>query len=706
MTLVYTLTVYTGPVGRRPRTGLNKRLGGVSQRSVRFEDFILQLDTGSRGYRARVLSSPFGEGVSGFTLPAMEGGSAAPAGAVRDLAAGGSYEAAGVASARPPAEIGGSLFRAVFQGQVRTLLDKSLGQLQMSPDRGLRLKIKLDPGDEELGALADLPWELLCDAESEEFFALARQTSLVRYLDVPRPSQPIPFTPPLRILAVGASPRGMQELDLEEEMRRLAGVGSSASGIEVQFLEHASAGAVRERLSGASFNILHFMGHGTFDRASGEGMLAFEGAGGALELVSGRAFATKLRDLRTLGVVVLNACNTARAGNQGGTNAFRGVANALVQGGVPAVVAMRRPIADSAAVGFATAFYRHLARGDSIDEALTEGRQAIHSARPETDEWATPVLFLRMPDGNVFVPRAVGGTESVEIVLPPAVAAAAAPLPAIPQVAVTAAMPAARPPQAAAPERPAPALRRRWVPPIAAGTAAITLAAGVYFKMAGSPTAPAHPVAPAGSASALSQAGTVVPAARPDGGAKPPPQAPPKPAPTSRPHAGGGTTTLGVSPPIEGSKADGASKPAPPKDQVPNGGQQAQPDSQAPVSPSPAAPADVSKLSAQVISLVRRDDGGLRLTVSFANGGDRSLAVALDLDGSTLGDDQGKRYMATDSDLLASGGSLQLAAGASVTHTFDFPAPKLGSRTFYFNPVAQGRRLHVGGSPITLQGSP
>ena len=38
-------------------------------------------------------------------------------------------------------------------------------------------------------------------------------------------------------------------------------------------------------------------------------------------------------------------------------------------------------------------------------EALTEGRQAIHSAKPEGFEWATPVLFLRMPDGNVFVAK-------------------------------------------------------------------------------------------------------------------------------------------------------------------------------------------------------------------------------------------------------------------------------------------------------------
>ena len=118
--------------------------------------------------------------------------------------------------------------------------------------------------------------------------------------------------------------------------------------------------------------------------------------------------ATKLRDLRSLGVVVLNACNTARSQTQGGVSPFRGVATALVLGGVPAVVAMQRPISDPAAIGFSAAFYHHLARGDSLDVAITEGRQAIHSARSDTCEWATPVLFLRLPEGNVFVARLPG----------------------------------------------------------------------------------------------------------------------------------------------------------------------------------------------------------------------------------------------------------------------------------------------------------
>lgn len=393
---------------------LNKTPRPVSLKPVRFEDFVLHLDSGTRGgFRARVLRSPFGEGVVGFSLPfAAILEPEVRSGSTRDIV----RKSLASASARPPTEIGSALFRSVFQGPVRMLLDKSRGRLELSPNLGLRIKIKIDPTDEEAGALADLPWELLCDGETSDFFVLSRQMSVVRYLDVPRPSHPIPFTPPLRVLAVGASPRGLDELNLEEEERRLEVLNRSSSGVLVHFLRKASIAAVREALSKDTYHVLHFMGHGSFDAESGEGMLAFELPDGSCDLVSGKVFAAMLQDLRSLGVVVLNACNTARARHQPNTDPFRGVASALVHGGIPAVVAMQQPISDRAAIGFSSASYRLLACGASIDEALTEGRQVLHAADPCGCEWATPVLFLRTSEGHVFrsmLAEAPSGPSSV-----------------------------------------------------------------------------------------------------------------------------------------------------------------------------------------------------------------------------------------------------------------------------------------------------
>ena len=695
---------------------------------MRYDDFVLQLDASARGgFRARVVKSPFGEGAVAFALPAVAGTSPAggnPASAVsRDIEhAAGSVRTAPEA---PPIEIGTEIYRAVFQGQVRSLLDKSRGHLEMTADRGLRLKIKLDPGDPDTAALADLPWELLCDADTEDFFALSRRTSLVRYLDVPRASQPIAFTPPLRILAVSASPRSLPPLDLVEETRRLEALHQQAgSGIEVRHVANASAGAVREALAGDAWNVLHFMGHGTFDRTSGEGMLAFEGADGRLDLVSGRAFATKLRDLRSLGVVVLNACNTARAGHQLGGSPFRGVATALVLGGVPAVVAMQRPISDRAAIGFSTSFYRHLARGDSIDEALTEGRQAIHSAEPEGCEWATPVLFLRIPEGNVFVARPAPDAPSAtaEHHAPPQAASQTVPVPAAPVLAPAAGVPPAS---------------RSMVLKTAAGVAGAGLmVVGIYFVM---PRAAAPPEVPHQAALDTSHAA-----------------GPPRREPGAEPHAVGvppadrsssrSTTTGGKSPPRVGAKLDlahpgqvssatsqigtgspdrshggisvphGAGSPTtPPAGAGPSAGSPqpvpppaaAKADSAAP--PAVAAPADLSNLSAQAVAIARRDGGGLRVTVSFRNGGGTALSVILDQRSAELSDNQGQRYMLLRSSLPVSGTNprLDLAAGGSATVQLDFPAFKLGSKKFYLALATDDdRAVNVAGSALTLEDPP
>lgn len=622
---------------------------------MRFEDFVLQLDASSRGgYRARVLKSPFGEGTAGFKLTVPTGVEPAlhdAPGISRDLIHRSTEASFG---ARPPLEIGDELFRSVFQGQVRTLLERSRGQLEISPNLGLRFKIKIDPHDEEAGALADLPWELLCDAETEDFFALSRQMSLVRYLDVPRPSKPISFTPPLRILAVGASPRGLDPLDLKEESDRLDNLNQSSSGVDVKFLPHASAGAVREALSKDTYHVLHFMGHGTFDSASGEGMLAFEEAGGALDLVSGKAFATKLRDLRSLGLVVLNACNTGRASRQNGANPFRGVATALVLGGVPAVVAMQRPISDRAAIGFSTAFYRHLANGDSIDEALTEGRQAIHSARPADFEWATPVLFLRTPEGHLFVPKPADAPE--ERIAPAA--------PAAPPIDLS---------------TPGPAAPGRGLALKAASAAGAALMVFVLYNKV---IVPSNVPGDSGQTEmSTDQTGlTLTTDSAPeeierDVDAQSAKKEPRRTTPGTEPRAADVSTAQHTSPP----------PPAPAVDE-----RLSQP------TESIAATADVSNLSAQLTRIELRDEGGLRATVSFRNSADLPLKVVIDEESSRLSDNQHLSYFILDSDLPSF--RLDLPPGGSAAHTFDFQAPKLGSNEFNLFLQVDGRRVKVTGS--------
>jgi hypothetical protein len=117
------------------------------------------------------------------------------------------------------------------------------------------------------------------------------------------------------------------------------------------------------------------MVHGHFDPATGEGMLAFEGTGGRLDLLSGRAFATKVKDLRTLGVVVLNACATARTGRRSQVNPFHGVVSRQASPGV----APSRPRGTNLAARSALSFtYRR------IYEEKSKASQALQGDTPQT----------------------------------------------------------------------------------------------------------------------------------------------------------------------------------------------------------------------------------------------------------------------------------------------------------------------------------
>ena len=95
--------------------------------------------------------------------------------------------------------------------------------------------------------------------------------------------------------------------------------------------------------------------------------------------------------------MVLNACRSARTDS---IDPFGGMAQGLVQQDASAVVAMQFPITDRAALKFTGEFYGALVDGLPVDQAVTSARKSLLDGFG--DEWATPVLFLRSPDGSIF----------------------------------------------------------------------------------------------------------------------------------------------------------------------------------------------------------------------------------------------------------------------------------------------------------------
>ncbi|MFP3939778.1 MAG: SAVED domain-containing protein [Thermoanaerobaculia bacterium] len=311
-----------------------------------------------------------------------------------------------------PEELGNALFAAVFHGSTARVLDNTMGEVEASTKsagepRGLRIRFVFDPADAEHSALAILPWELLRRHEARRYLARSRHTPVVRSLDVPGSIRPLQVEGPVRVLLVEASPQDEEPLDTAAEAAAVRKALAAVPGIDVEHLRKASFQDLIDAVFDGEFHGVHFMGHARFDRDRGESLLCFEGSNGAAEPVPAGWVAEHLKEDPGIRLVVLNACATGALRRHEGQDPFSAAAAACLLEGLPAVVAMQFPISDPAAIAFAQGFYKALARRDPVDAAVARGRLAICSADPAARrddflEWATPVLYLRSRESQLF----------------------------------------------------------------------------------------------------------------------------------------------------------------------------------------------------------------------------------------------------------------------------------------------------------------
>jgi hypothetical protein len=140
------------------------------------------------------------------------------------------------------------------------------------------------------------------------------------------------------------------------------------------------------------------VGHSSFT-ATDEGAIYLQDDDGLAAEVDSTLLANLVADQSNLRLAVLNSCDGARTTLH---DPYAGVATTLIQLGVPAVVAMQFEISDYAAILFADELYTNLiGRQDPIDAAVAEARKAIY-VEIDRVEWATPVLFVRDPDVQLF----------------------------------------------------------------------------------------------------------------------------------------------------------------------------------------------------------------------------------------------------------------------------------------------------------------
>ena len=382
--------------------------GGDQAGHPGYADFEVEVARGEAGVYPIDVRSPAGDATATlrfpFDGPALENRLLALENAL--LRSGGTRRLAPSSEHGAVQEFGRALFEALLPDDVRRLYYQSRDDAA-EEGRGLRLKLRVAPPE-----LSSLPWEFLYDPRTCDYVALSTSTPVVRDLGLAQPIRPLAVDPPLRVLAMVASPANLAKLDVPNERRRVEDAlrGLRDRGIvELTWLGGESWRELQGEIRREGFHVFHFVGHGGFDEAADEGLIALSGDDGDAQHLSATNLAMLLADEPRLRLVVLNSCDGARGGTR---DVFSSTASVLVRRGIPAVLAMQYEITDQAAIEFARAFYEAVADGMPVDTAVAEARQAVRLAIPGSLEWATPVLHQRSPDGVLFRVRVPGGSLS------------------------------------------------------------------------------------------------------------------------------------------------------------------------------------------------------------------------------------------------------------------------------------------------------
>ena len=273
--------------------------------------------------------------------------------------------------------------------------------------------------------LLGLAFEAACLPDGR---VLALQTPVVT---LRRPITPPPHAPhapqagPLKILLAVAAPDaasgGGPLLDYEQESQNILDAVQAAQALEncqVRVLELGHPATIADAFHRDAYHVLHLSCHGS------PGALELEDEDGKPHPATPKQLLDPIREAgKTLPLVLLNTCYGGVSAGQ--TASF---AQALLNDGVPAVVAMQAPVSDVYATRLADAFYRALATGERLRPslALAQARRQIEAERQaavargapaiETQpEYATAALFV----ASVEQPVADFHLEKVPLHAPP-----------------------------------------------------------------------------------------------------------------------------------------------------------------------------------------------------------------------------------------------------------------------------------------------
>lgn len=306
--------------------------------------------------------------------------------------------------------VGNTLFDALFQNEVRDLFISIFSQ-QVQNKENTYLRMRLDILETAVD-VAMLPWEFL--AWNDMFLATQIKTLLTRqYLDLQVGN--------LRSLTIADKPRALiviprgSGLSIDQEQQTITTALTNADIPYDILAGNVTVQNLDDKLASQPYHILHFIGHGEFrpeDDGALHGSLRFntkvgeEGSEENEEWVTDTRLRALLGTYESIRLIVLNACKGATVAAQASGSGFIGTAPALLKARIPAVIAMQYSILDPVALQFAETFYKRLTDPGvwfgHVDIAMTLARNACYLNFPQDRGFASPILYLRAPSGQIF----------------------------------------------------------------------------------------------------------------------------------------------------------------------------------------------------------------------------------------------------------------------------------------------------------------
>ena len=329
------------------------------------------------------------------------------------------------------ADVGRELARVLLPPEIWRLLGESLASISARPDLGLRIRLCLDDD------LIDLPWEFLyrpdvdAPAAQSGFLLTDGRISLTR-------------EPPSIVGAHASSDRPQRGLfvgtmfddgtdgwSVRLEHGSLTNAMSRVHGLLSFDFARADDNTAVDRALSAGCDVFHYAGH--IEISNGRGALiqsahtarlmaqldtvgqgtsavaaflpplastaSVEAIGQPAAWTASDVLAVRLADAGTR-LAVFNACNS-------GLWPF---VRPLMRAGVPTVIGVQGLISNIAALNFAEVFYKSLAVGLSLDEALTYAR--LYVLEPERSyypcDWGRFMAYMPIESAVLF-PRPEGG---------------------------------------------------------------------------------------------------------------------------------------------------------------------------------------------------------------------------------------------------------------------------------------------------------